>query len=348
MQGPAHSCYGAAVSIGHPPSVVVATHGHCFDGLCSAVMFTRLYRHVSSGDGATFSYHAAGYGPGLNGVEAALLVGDTNAILDFRFSPLERLTWYFDHHVSAFVTPADRAAYERLAAEGEARGQRRMFHDGTYTSATKLIADIGRQRFGLDPEPSRELVAWADLIDSAAFPSAKMAVERREPELKLMTVVEHFGDDAFLAKMVPRLLEQPLAEVARARDITDAYEPLGRSHDDFVKLVEKHARVVGPERGGVVLVDLSEELIEVAGKFVTYALFPESAYSVMVTRSKSKCKISIGYNPWSPTPRTHNIAAICERHGGGGHPVVGAISLPAEKVEGAQLLARSIAEELAT
>jgi hypothetical protein len=309
-------------------------------------MFTRLYRHVTSGDGTIFSYHAAGYGPGLNGVEPALLVGDTNAILDFRFSPLEKLDWYFDHHVSAFVTPEDRAAYERMAAEGEARGQRRMFHDGAYTSATKLIADVGRQRFGLDPEPSRELVAWADLIDSAAFPSAKMAVERVEPELKLMTVVEHFGDDAFLAKMVPRLLEQPLADVARSRDIAEAYEPLGRSHEEFVKLVEKHARVLGPERGGVVLVDLSEELIEVAGKFVTYALYPESAYSVVLSRSRSKCKISIGYNPWSPVPRRHNIAAICERYGGGGHPVVGAVALPADKVQEAQALARSIAEEL--
>jgi hypothetical protein len=67
---------------------------------------------------------------------------------------------------------------------------------------------------------------------------------------------------------------------------------------------------------------------------------------VLLNRSKSKCKISIGYNPWSPHPRRHNIAAICERHGGGGHPVVGAISLTADKVDEARTLARSIAEEL--
>ena len=86
--------------------------------------------------------------------------------------------------------------------------------------------------------------------------------------------------------------------------------------------------------------------IEVAGKFVTYALYPESAYSVLLSRSKSKCKISIGYNPWSSLPRRHNIAQICERYGGGGHPVVGAVSLAAEKVDEARKLARSIAEEL--
>jgi hypothetical protein len=325
------------------PHVVVATHGHCFDGMCSAAMFTRLYRHHFPGEAATFAYHAAGYGPGQNGVDPKILSGQDNAILDFRFSPLPQLGWYFDHHVSAFVTADDRAYFERRGAEGEAAGERRFFHDGKYTSATKLIADIGRQRFGLDTTADEQLVQWADMIDSAAFPSAAMAVERAQPELRLMTVVEHMGDDAFLGKMVPRLLERPLTEVARSADVTQAYEPLGRAHEAFVKLVEQRAQTTGT----VVLVDLSDQIIEVAGKFVTYALYPQSAYSVMLSRSKSKCKISIGYNPWSPVPRTHDIAKICERHGGGGHPVVGAISLAVDKVEEAKALVRSIAEELA-
>jgi hypothetical protein len=331
------------VTTGHAPHVFVATHGHCFDGLCSAVMFTRLYRHRFPDDGATFTYHGAGYGPGQNGVDPKLVTGDVNAILDFRYSPLEKLDWYFDHHVSAFVTPADRADYERRALAQETAGERRFFHDGAYTSATKLIADLGRERFALDPSPTVELVRWADMIDSAAFPSAKMAVDRAEPVLKLMTVVENLGDDAFLTRMVPRLHSQSLAEVASAPDIVQAYEPLGRAHEAFVKLVEQRAKV----QGIVVVVDVSDLLLDAAGKFVTYALYPESAYSILLSRSKSKCKISIGYNPWSPVPRRHNIAAICERHGGGGHPVVGAISLPADQVEEAKALVRSIAEELA-
>jgi hypothetical protein len=306
-------------------------------------MFTRLYRHLFAGDHAAFEYRGAGYGPGLNGVDPKLLVGDVNAILDFRFSALEQVSWYFDHHVSAFVTPEDRAYYEQRKSDGEARGEARFFHDGSYTSATKLIADVGQARFELDTEPTAELVRWADMIDSAAFPNAEMAVSRKEPELRLMTVVEHLADDAFLTRMVPRLLDTPLSEVAKSADVTEAYAPLGKAHETFVRSVEKHASRVGD----VVFVDLSGELLDVAGKFVTYALFPESAYSVLLSRSKSKCKISIGYNPWSPVPRRHNIAAICERHGGGGHPVVGAISLPANQVDEAKALSRSIVEELA-
>lgn len=325
-------------------SIVVATHGHCFDGLCSAVLFTQLMRHIYPGTSLSWTYHSSGYGPGQNGVDPKLLVGDENAILDFRFSTAPALSWYFDHHVSAFPGAEDRAGYEAHVERAQhlAPDLRRMFHDGAYSSCTKLIADIGASVFGLDAEPMRYLVEWADMIDSAAFPNAEMAVLRREPELQLMTVVESKCNDAFLQTMVPRLLEQPLAEVARSPEVLTAYEPLRAAQEFFIRLVRSHAKIMDD----VVLVNLTDYSLDVAGKFITYALYPQSRYSVVVTRSRSKCKLSIGYNPWSPRPRGHNIAAICERHGGGGHPVVGAISLTADQVTRAQSLALEIAREL--
>jgi hypothetical protein len=218
-----------------------------------------------------------------------------------------------------------------------------MFHDGAYGSCTKLIADIGKARFGLDLADAAELVRWADMIDTASFPSAAMAVARAEPVLHLMTVVEHRGDDAFLQEMVPRLLTEPLDEIARSKAVEEIYLPLAAQNDSFVALVKAHAAV----KDAVVVVDLSAVVVDVAAKFVTYSLWPDSAYSVMLSCSSSKCKISIGYNPWSPVARRHNIASICERHGGGGHAVVGAISLAADQVERARQLTQEIAEELA-
>jgi hypothetical protein len=320
--------------------VVVATHGHCFDGMCSAAMFARLLTHVE-GEGLRFSFTGCGYGPGQNGVDPKVLSGDVNAILDFRFSSAPQLSWYFDHHVSAFQGgEAERAAYEARATATP----RHFFHDGTYGSCTKLIADVGARDFGLDPEPTAKLVAWADMIDSASFPSAQFAVERKDPVLQLMTVVEHLGDDAFLARMAPQLLVTPIEDIARSPEVQSLYAPLGAEHLKFIGMV----RSAGKEKDGVVLVDLTDRLLDVAGKFVTYALYPDSAYSVLVTRSKSKCKVSIGYNAWSKVQRKHNIAAICERWGGGGHPVVGAISLTAADVAKAQEIAKAIAAELAT
>lgn len=324
-----------------PKHIVVATHGHCFDGLASAALFTRLMRTVHGTNDLQFTYHASGYGPGSNGVDPKLLSGDENAILDFRYSKSPKLTWYFDHHVSAFPDEGDRASYESHVADTPPT-DRRMFHDGTYSSCTKLIVDVGAKQFGLDPEPTRELVRWADMIDSASFPSAEMAVARSEPVLQLMTVVEHEGDDKFLATMVPRVLEESIEDVARSADVQQAFGPLQASRETFNRLVKERS----VEKHGVVLVDLGSEDIEVAGKFVTYALYPKSVYSVILTRSRSKCKISIGYNPWSNQPRRHNIAALCERHGGGGHPVVGAISVPSSELDRARAIASELVEEL--
>jgi nanoRNase/pAp phosphatase (c-di-AMP/oligoRNAs hydrolase) len=81
-------------------------------------------------------------------------------------------------------------------------------------------------------------------------------------------------------------------------------------------------------------------------KFIPYYLHPRVTYSVSVSQSAFRSKISVGSNPWSPRPRTHDLAAICERHGGGGHAVVAAISLAPEDLEAARTIAAEIVAEL--
>jgi c-di-AMP phosphodiesterase-like protein len=96
----------------------------------------------------------------------------------------------------------------------------------------------------------------------------------------------------------------------------------------------------------VVQFDLIDEGYEGFNKFIPYYLHPETTYSVALTRGAQRTKISVGSNPWAPKPRTHNIAKICERYGGGGHAVVGAISFKPEEVEEARQAVREIVAEL--
>jgi nanoRNase/pAp phosphatase (c-di-AMP/oligoRNAs hydrolase) len=81
-------------------------------------------------------------------------------------------------------------------------------------------------------------------------------------------------------------------------------------------------------------------------KFIPYYLFPEAVYCVGLSRSSFRSKISVGSNPWTTKSRKHNLAALCERHGGGGHAVVGAISFPPEDLARARRIAGEIVEEL--
>ena len=315
---------------------VVATHGHCFDGLASAVLFTRLVQELEP-SGVEASYRALGYGGSQPRPDEKLLSGSQNAILDYRYFPSDRLSWYFDHHRTAFASEEDREHFEARRECG------RFFFDHACSSCTKLIATTARDRFAMQAPELDELVAWADRIDAARFDSAAEAVDRSHPVMRFVSVVEHYGDDAFLARWVPELLKRPLSEVALSEEISARYRPLGKKHERFVERVRERSR----QTGRVVFVDLTNEVLESVGKFVTYALFPDSVYSVIVGVLKSGAKISVGYNPWSGRKLDADISSICARYGGGGHPVVGGIAFAPSEVERARHVALEIARELA-
>ncbi len=121
-----------------------------------------------------------------------------------------------------------------------------------------------------------------------------------------------------------------------------ALEPLGAARESFKQRVAHGAKVLGQ----VVLVDLTDVPLDVAAKFVTYAMFPQCVYSVTLSRNKQHYKLSVGYNPWCGTPRAHDIAAICKRYDGGGHPAVGACSFPLSALERAREVAHIVVNEL--
>src|SRR5436190_1689550 len=108
---------------------------------------------------ANADVHYAGllHRPG-NLFDQNMFSGDENAIVDFKYSPSEKLTWWFDHHQSAFLTPADEAHFHQDKSG-------RKFLDPQRKSCTEFIADVAREKFGSNDEPLRELVRWAHIID---------------------------------------------------------------------------------------------------------------------------------------------------------------------------------------
>ncbi len=67
---------------------------------------------------------------------------------------------------------------------------------------------------------------------------------------------------------------------------------------------------------------------------------------MVLSRDAKRTKVSVGSNPWPKVPRTHDIAALCARHGGGGHPVVGAVTLPPGRPDEARRVGADIAAAL--
>jgi hypothetical protein len=117
-------------------------------------------------------------------------------------------------------------------------------------------------------------------------------------------------------------------------------------------LLERHQRsmaILGERiesKDGTIFFDVTDQELEGYNKFVPYYLHPESIYSVGLSKSSFRVKVSVGSNPWAPSEPVINLAKICERYGGGGHARVGAISFEVTQQEAARKAAREIVEEL--
>lgn len=312
----------------------VLYHGNCFDGCASAALFGRYFVEREGARLDAVRFHPLHHQQG-DPFPGDAFDADVNACVDFRFSPSPALHWWFDHHASAFQSPGDRATFER-----DVTG--RKFWDPAAPSCTGFIARTLAARFSWKAEDLSDLVAWADVIDAARFPSAEVAVRLEAPALRIMTLLEATKDPQVPTRVIEAMQHRPLAEIAAEPWVAEPLRPVLERHVDAVEAYRRLARV----EGGVVQVDLAGSGIEGANKFIAYHLFPEARYTVVVTQDASRTKVSVGSNPWARPARAHDISRLCERYGGGGHPVVGAVSLGSDRLADARRIAGEIAAAL--
>ena len=315
--------------------VRVFYHYKCFDGTASAALFSRFYQERIQKD-AQFQFtglvHRAG-----SLFDESDFDGDENAIVDFKYSPSPKITWWFDHHESAFLSPEDAEHY-RLGDKSQ------KFYDPDYKSCTKFLAHVAQEKFGFDPKPVAELVTWADIIDGAQFESPKMAVEMAEPALKLTMVIESNSDPTFASRLIPLLVREDLAKVIQEPFVASLIPPLLERHRKSIEILKERTEC----KFRTIYFDITDYDLEGYNKFIPYYLHPESVYSVGLSSSSFRVKVAVGSNPWTAKTNMVNLAKICERYGGGGHARVGAISFPPDQVTEARKAAAEIVNELRT
>ena len=119
-------------------------------------------------------------------------------------------------------------------------------------------------------------------------------------------------------------------------------------------LLERHRRSIEilrertDSRGGVIYFDVSDLDLEGYNKFIPYYLYPDALYSVGVSASPTRAKVSVGTNPWKEAAAEVNLASLCEKYGGGGHARVAAISFGPGDLVRARQVAKEIAATLRT
>ena len=313
--------------------VRVFYHDKCFDGASSAALFSRFYRERIRSDGE-FIYTGLLHRAGALFDEKDF-DGDENAIVDFKYSSSPNITWWFDHHESAFLSPADAAHFEQDQSN-------RKFYDPGFKSCTSFIAMVAEQRFGFDPRPVAELVHWTDIVDGALYESAQSAVEMKAPAMKLTMAIEAVREPDFVKRLITLLAAEPLEEILEEPFVASALPPLLERHQRSMDVLRQRAE----EKQGTIFFDITDLDLEGYNKFIPYYLHPDSIYSVGLSKSSFRVKVSVGSNPWSKREPTVNLAKVCERYGGGGHARVGAISFDVTQSDAARKAAQEIVEEL--
>jgi len=310
-------------------------HDKCFDGASSAALFSRFYQERIRSD-VDFVYsgllHRAG-----SLFDEKQFDGDENAIVDFKYSSSPNITWWFDHHESAFLSPADAAHFEQDQSN-------RKFYDPDFKSCTSFIAMIAKERFGFDPQPVSELIHWTDIVDGAMYDDAKSAVEMKAPAMKLTMAIEASTDRNFVKSVIPLLAYNSLASILEEPFVAAVLPPLLERHQRSIGILRERSE----EKDGTIVFDITDLELEGYNKFIPYYLHPDSIYSIGLSKSSFRVKVSVGSNPWSKREPTINLARICERYGGGGHARVGAISFDVTQSEAAHKAALEIVEELRT
>jgi hypothetical protein len=313
--------------------VRVFYHDKCFDGACSAALFSRFYRERVRGD-VEFVYSGLLHRAGAL-FDEQQFDGDENAIVDFKYSSSPHITWWFDHHESAFLTPADAAHFEQEQSNHK-------FYDPAFKSCTSFIAMIAEEHFGFDPRPVAELVYWTDIVDGAMYDDAKSAVEMQAPAMKLTMAIEASSDRNFVKQLIPLLAYQPLTKILEEPFVAAVVPPLLERHRRSVDILRQRTE----EKDGTIFFDITDLDLEGYNKFIPYYLHPDSVYSIGLSKSSFRVKVSVGSNPWSKLDPAVNLAKICERYGGGGHARVGAISFDVTQGDAARKAALEIVEEL--
>jgi hypothetical protein len=318
-----------------PRVLKVFFHDACFDGTTSAALFAAFYRDVIEKQvdvQPIGMIHRDG-----NPFEGIPLDADDHACVDFRFCADPKMRWWFDHHPTAFQPPALRQVFEDQHLPT-------WFFDPTSPSCAGLIGRCLTAGWEWKaPAYLTDAIEWADKIDAAQFASAEEAIALGTPAQRLAAWLAHGRSGLDTAKYVEWLSRSSLAEVAERPELAPQLARVEEERQREIDVVRR----LGVWHGDVIVFDRFADVGARSPGFLGYLLFPNCLYAASGTRTHDSIKISVGVNPWNKQARRHDIGELCARYGGGGHAVVGGVTLRGDELPRAKETLAAMVRELA-
>jgi hypothetical protein len=225
------------------------------------------------------------------------------------------LSDWWDHHGSPFRRPAWREDYERRATPF-------VRWDPRAKSCAGLLMVRTLSSIGLDvPAHLRRTADWADLIDSASYPTPEDAVVRPSAARQLALSLRLDNTAAFHSALVHTLAASDVDEVVRRQPFAAAATAAMARYAAGVTRMRDAAKVTGR----VVVYGLDED-DTLSDPLVPFFLYRDADYAVGTLRRGRRVKVTANANPWR-SPQGPDLGRIFAPYGGGGHHDVGSVIL---------------------
>lgn len=307
--------------------LTVYIHKGCFDGVTSGALVTWLLR--TRDDTAHPEIVPVDY------AEAAEWLGRplpaVAAVVDFLYHP--SATYWWDHHGNPFRQTAWRDEYER-------RTSLFVQWDSDAKSCGGLILRT-LTAAGFDvPDHLRNTAAWADLIDSASYPTPEDAVIQPSLARQLALSLRVCDTAEYHTELVYALADRDLAEVVRL----EPFSTMAATALDLYAAGVERMQQASKLEGNVVIYTLDEDET-LSDRMVPFFLFRDAGYSLGLLRNEQHIKVTANANPWRPSIGV-DIGLIFARHGGGGHHDVGSVIMERTDAAGAEAVMRDVLNTL--
>ena len=245
------------------------------------------------------------------------------AVLDFSYHPAADI--WMDHHNGPFKK-------EKWQHEFKPDGLRRW--EPGYHSCAHQVLDACRKQFVYKPSQHiREVVKWADIIDFAAYKSAKQALDLGVPAIGLTRAIGAMESAGKSLQLVVKAIQHGGISLAvRLPVVARAIRYLQKTQKDVAAYYREHSQTT--DDGKIVYVDESG-IYGRQQRYFIYFFHPQSNYGVryFLQTDTNTWHISVGWNPWNHPKKGINIGQLLKHisPNGGGHEAVGGMEFKRER-----------------
>jgi hypothetical protein len=143
---------------------------------------------------------------------------------------------------------------------------------------------------------------------------------------------KYAGDEPYWIRLIDMLRDQPLEETMSDPEVKRRCQKILDEQEKFKKILLERTTL----KDKVIVTDIrGVKEIPDGNRFLVYTLFPGGSISMRIADDSQRpnmTAISVGYNIFGTTSKV-NVGALMEKHGGGGHHVVGSCRVPKDEAE---------------